>query len=150
MTSAVCSKCGFTNRAEAQFCTQCGTLLSPGAAEAVSFSDRPGCVTIYAIVLFVGAVVNGVTAVQYLDATETLLVGLILLGLAITGIAVAFGLFRQKKWARIGVILLMCVSIVLLALQVFAGVLDAPFGLVGVAIPIFIIWWFATNKQYFA
>ena len=150
MAVAVCSHCGFTNRTDSQFCTQCGVSLKPGAAELASFSDRPGCMTLYAIVLFLGAVVNGVTALRYLEVTETLLVGLVLLGLAITGIAVAFGLFRQKNWARIGVILLMCVSIVLLALQVFAGVLDAPFGLVGVAIPIFIIWWFATNKQYFA
>lgn len=209
MTSAVCSKCGFTNRAEAQFCTQCGQALGaaplgpkensdlpfadstaalkpvdarplpsataqgaevicsncgmanatgsdvcrwcqmplpPSAIKLKLLSSRPGCVTLYAIALMLGAVANAVSALRFLEDRNTQVVGLVILGIAVAGVTIAFGLLRQKNWARIGVILLMLTSIALLALQALAG---AMYALAGLIVPIFIIWWFAKNKEHF-
>ncbi len=179
MELPVCSHCGFTNRADSRFCTQCGQALdaavamephrvpetdptasatAPTLAEAWGspfpatpdvqvLPSRPGCVTIYAVLLFCGAAANTIIGLSLLRTGR--MSGLIFLGLAIAGIVVVTGLFRQKNWARIGVILLMCISIAGVATQALAGDIN-PYALAALLVPASIIWWFATNKQYFA
>lgn len=160
MEREVCSHCGFTNRGDAQFCTQCGQALSAAPASGMSASGapspamlpaRPGCLTVYAVLLILGAVANAAVALLLLKGGDNPpLLTLYILGLAIAGVAVAMGLFRQKNWARIGAILFIGLSMAGLALQALVvGTTALPI-LVGATPALLIIWWFAKNKQYFA
>lgn len=123
----------------------------PGGYPAQALPGRPGCVTFYAVMLIIGAVFVGLGAFAMGDPLLTLL----FLAQAVASVVIAIGLFQQKNWARVGVIVLMSLSIAaqlilaVLALSGSGDVATALGGLVGIPIGIFILHWFYKNKAPF-
>ena len=155
-----CSRCGHENRSWRTVCEHCkAPLLKKNVTTKPDWTyspNRPGCITVYAILLILGALANGATAVSSLD-DDVRFEGIFYLLLAVGGIAIAFGLWRLKNWARIGVIVFMALSILNLGLAVIAESISngvelfvCALSLVGVALPAFIMHWFATHREYFA
>jgi hypothetical protein len=113
--------------------------------------QRPGCVTAFVLLNVVGATllvlgqIFTVALRTYVDEADILglVTALVLAGLTV---AVAIGLWQLKNWARIAIIVLLSLNMLLLVVFVFSGILPAVIGLL---IDGFIIYWFATNKQYF-
>lgn len=154
-----CARCGHENRS---WCTVCEHCKAPLLKENVTTKpdwthspNRPGCVTIYAILLILGAIANGVTAVSSLPNGASF-GGIYSLLLAIGGIVVAIGLWQQKNWGRIGVIVLMALSTLMLGLEVILSSISTGIdlfvcgmSLVFAALPAFIMYWFAKHREYF-
>lgn len=113
-------------------------------------TDRPGCVTTYAVLLIIGGVASAVLGV-FLDDAVFLAIGSVL---GVANVIIAVGLFRQRNWARVGVIALMGISILAQLYSVFVGLSSGATELVlqavaSIVVPIFILSWFARNKQHF-
>ena len=74
--------------------------------------------------------------------------------LGVANVIIAVGLFQQRNWARVGVIVLMVMSILSQLYSAFVGLSSGAMELVlpavaGIIVPIFILSWFARNKQHF-
>jgi len=171
-----CSACGHLNSSSRLECEQCGTrLLSPDKPGDTPAPQRPGCVTAYAVLLGIGAGlfvlaalggVCGLTSDSGLGlGVGELLILAIGLGVACLYILLARGLWRLKNWARVTVIVLQSLGVAVALLQVcgaIGGVSGGVYGsetgvgpillgaVVGLAISGYIIYWFATHRQYFS
>lgn len=123
---------------------------NPAPPMAPASSDRPGCVTVYAVLLIIGAL-----AIVGLGFTIGEPVFLAIFGvLAVANIIIAVGLFQQRNWARVGVIVLMALSILSQLYTAFQGLSSGSSmvvlqSVVGIVLPIFILSWFYRNKQHF-
>lgn len=136
--------------------------------------ERPGCVTAYAILLWVGAALGlfaglcGLSSMMSfagggLGGFEFIIIGMLLVLLAIN-VVTGIGLWQMKKWGWAMVIVLHGLSVLLgllsMALTLFtlvtAGgeyVVAEPTILCGnlgsLAISGFILYWFITNRELF-
>lgn len=113
-------------------------------------TDRPGCVTTYAVLLIIGGVASAFLGVL-LDDAVILAIGIVL---GVANVIIAIGLFQQRNWARVGVIALMGISILAQLYTAFVGLSSGAMELVlqaaaSIAVPIFILSWFVRNKQHF-
>ena len=113
-------------------------------------TDRPGCVTTYAVLLIIGGIASAVLGV-ILDDAVFLAIGSVL---GVAKVIIAVGLFRQRNWARVGVIALMGISILAQLYSAFVGLSSGATELVlqaaaTIVVPLFILSWFVRNKQHF-
>jgi hypothetical protein len=154
-----CLMCGKSNPIDAQRCLHCGASLtspqSSGAATSPGPSSQgPGCVVAYALMLGFGGISSAFIGLLFLsEALRRFSLGTALaLGyFFISGIAllsIAWGLFKYRNWARVGVM-------VALPLGMLATFLLAATGgnLLGALIQLgiggYILHWFGTHPQYF-
>jgi hypothetical protein len=155
-----CPMCGKSNPADAQRCLHCGaSLTSPQSSGAATssgpLSQGPGCVVAYALMLGFGGIGSAFIGLLFLSealrSRLSLTTALTLGYFSISGIAllsIAWGLFKYRNWARVGVVLV-------LPLGMFATFLFAVTGgsLLGALIQLgiggYILHWFATHPQYF-
>ena len=145
------------------------TSLSPRPAVSSSppvghLPARPGCVTAYAVLLGIGSVVMLLTGILLIREVYGAIEGLLYIGIAGLLAALYFllarGLWLQKNWARVVVIVLQSLGIASGLLSACAAIVSSgPYepsplpticgALVGIGISAYIINWFATNKYYF-
>jgi len=126
--------------------------------------ERPGCVTAYAILAWVGAAVYLIAAfvAGMSIASEVITAGVMILVcgwlLAAIPIATGFGLWQMKKWGWGLVILSQTVGVIgglfyMLAAFLAANIYEAlPLlcgGLTGLLINGGILYWFVTNRHLF-
>ncbi len=130
-------------------------LQGPPAAEEkapqAELPRRPGCVTAFAVVIVLGAILGvlqqgmALLSLPYLD--DGSMVGMaVACCIAVLYAVVAVGLWRLKNWARIAVIVLLGLNVLLSGLLVLNGILPA---LLGVAVSGACLYWFAANKKVF-
>jgi ribosomal protein L40E len=203
MGTAICPICGTENPVEATHCTNCRVNLrlalkdpdeierirrevgqhrestreeSPPVRAAYSpLGERPGCVTLYAVLL---GIVAGLTVIEGTISFFALIggsyenpgLGIIVVAgiLVVAGLEflLARGLWQLKNWARITVIVIQGLGVlssvlyfVLIALGTRAinlatreitydtsGIIGE---IVGLAISGYIIYWFASHRQHF-
>ena len=123
---------------------------NPAPPLAPALTNRPGCVTLYAVLLIIGGIASAALGVL-LDDALILAIGSVL---GVANVIIAVGLFQQRNWARVGVIVLMVMSILSQLYSAFVGLSSGAMELVlpavaGIIVPIFILSWFARNKQHF-
>lgn len=123
---------------------------NPAPPLAPALTNRPGCVTLYAVLLIIGGVATAAVGV-WLDDALILAIGSVL---GVANVIIAVGLFRQRNWARVSVIVLMVMSILAQLYSALVGLSSGATELVvrdvaGIVVPIFIASWFARNKQHF-
>jgi hypothetical protein len=108
--------------------------------------ERPGCVTAYVILLWIaavlialGGIVTGINEKQF---------GIVIGGVVVGGLefVLATGIWRLKNWARIIVIVLQSVGVVVGVISLFMGNLAS---IIGLAIGGYILYWFASHREYF-
>jgi len=127
---------------------------TPGAAPAgsdvavISHIQRPGCVTAYALMLFLGAGLLTLGGIALggsgdIDGPAVLL----FVSLGVAQLTIAIGLWRMRWWAPRLLIIVqgigVAVSLISLLSEGSVGVLA------GVAINIYLISWFARNDRQF-
>jgi hypothetical protein len=103
-------------------------------------------VTVYAILLWIGGVlvalggvITGINEEAFAIALGGIVVGGLELGLGV-------GIWRLRNWARVIVIVLQGLGVVVGVISLFMGNL---LSLVGLAVGGYILYWFASNGQYF-
>lgn len=110
---------------------------------------RPGCVTAYALLLFLGAGILMLGGIAL--AGSGAIGGLqLFLFLALGGVelAIAIGLWRMRNWARVLLLVVQGLGIAVSTFSLLGG--SGTSGvLVGVAVAAFIISWFARNGRLF-
>lgn len=129
--------------------------------------ERPGCVTAYAILLWIGSglAALGVVCVESggggifggAIGTVEICLGLFILLLVAGGFAAGVGIWQMRKWGLVLVLALQSLSIISATLSAMAFIADASsrslaygFGnFVGLAINGYIIYWFITNRALF-
>lgn len=149
--------------------------MQPQANSVYKPQERPGCVTVYAIFLGLGAclmITGGITGGFALMSERGQNYGAAGLGVLVCASGLAFlygllaiGLWQLKNWARITIIVLISLSILSSLLSVciiLSGY--ASYGnesgaivagriigaIIGLVISGFIVYWFATNGKYFS
>jgi hypothetical protein len=129
--------------------------------------ERPGCVSVYAVLLWIGAglyvlgaLLLSVTSLS-IDEPVFLFLSCLLIGLAAIPILTGYGLWRMKTWAwaivvvlqSVGVILgLLSIGLNLIVMSSFAdigGTSGICGSLVGLIVGGVIIYWFTTNRRLF-
>ena len=116
-----------------------------------SLQKRPGCVTAYAILLgLAGSFIMFLTLrVFFVDLSRIYRMGSdqvfgfsYFWGSALILLSLAWGLWRFRNWARIGVIIFIILALII-------SVAFDPIGLI-IRVPIggYLIYWFASNDQY--
>ena len=173
-----CPGCGHVNPAGLTRCERCtGPLIMPTGhyyANPNQRPDRPGCVTIFALLLMIPFCLYVPAAcywsVNLLPPTQipiwppavfiiiTILVLAAIL-LAIISLTLALGLWQQKNWARVAVIGLIGISIMFTVcnlaftlLRYIPGASKAitlGASLAILAVQGYIVYWFAQNKECF-
>ena len=156
----LCPNCNTENQADSQYCSECGASLDSIETAKPSLPvanplERPGFITAYAILLGMGAgfsilmilgvFISNPRGFSYaLKLTRDSALALsYFFGMAIILSAFAFGLWRLREWARLGMIgFLMLGLLITLPLN--------PAGLI-IALPIsgYVIYWLASNGKYF-
>ena len=109
-------------------------------------SDRPGCVTLYALLLGGGAVLSAIGGVIWgLDMNAP---GLVLGALIFAAFefALSRGMWNQREWARVTLLVLQGLSLLIGIVQLVSGY---PEAFVGVAISGALVVWLASNKKHF-
>ncbi len=119
-------------------------------------NERPGCVTAYAILLGIGAVVSCIAGFLLLADSRDGIQGLsAIVFAAVTAalyLVIARGLWLLRNWARIVVIVLQVLSV----LGILSQLPNNSSGLVlilavfGLAIAAYILYWFASHGEYFS
>jgi hypothetical protein len=139
--------------------------MSEEAYAAKAKPDRPGCLSIYAILLWLGGGL-AVIGLCLLTASGGLFggpigifeicLGSIYFLLVVLGITAGIGIWQMRRWGLVLALVLQSLSIITSALTALAFVagssqnLSYAFGnLVGLAINGFIIYWFITNRALF-
>jgi CDP-diglyceride synthetase len=184
--SLTCPKCGHTNAAWRYLCEQCNaTLTSPLREEAVASESavlaalnrdrprgRPGCVTLYVVLMWIGCVLGALGAVVLLVAMPEVMRridlpaqfprGLItvIIGLALVVVAFEFilglGLWHMKNWARIVLLIFGGLGLLGNLVQLVTGLAgrgqasQAIGALVSMAVGGLIFYWFAANGKRFS
>jgi hypothetical protein len=179
-----CPSCGHLNAPGRLTCESCGTNLlktpsyaaaMPGARPGrVTPKERPGCVTVYAVLLGIGGAATSLQGIglfaEEVGLSESLTCGISLLFSAFY-FSMAYGLWNLKNWGRILVIVSrslqiavqLCAWVALIAMAMVYSLgnghdasiglevwlIITLFALVGLAVNIVIIWWFASHKEYF-
>jgi hypothetical protein len=160
--TVVCPSCGYANPVGLAQCEKCRSDLI-ARIDLLKIPVRPGCVTVYAVLLFAGTallVAGGLPAFllnrERISTAIAFLVGL----WAAAGVifVVARGLWKMEEWARISIIVLQSLAILgsacaivtswanLSAAVIPTSMLQAVAGLV---ISAYIIYWFATHGDLF-
>ena len=116
--------------------------------------ERPGCVTAYAILLGIAAVVSCMAGFLLLfarDGIQSLSSIVFAAVIAALYFVIARGLWLLRNWARIVVIVLQVLSV----LGILSQLPNNSSGLVlivavfGLAIAAYILYWFASHGEYF-
>jgi hypothetical protein len=144
---------------------QIGPELASGDEPlSASLGKRPGCLTAYALLLGLVAILHSAGVIFYImvavifqDTAGLPVGGLALqLAVALVEVLIAWGVWRLRSWARTAVIVLQSLGIVAILLGVGAS-LEGPDAaltlgavLIGVGISGYIIYWFASHGEYFA
>lgn len=150
-----CSQCGYQNAGWRTSCERCKTDLGqPGrpALPALPQIDRPGCLTVYALLLGLGAIVITLVGLGGLLAGE--IAALVVIGYGLLQAAMSSGLWKMRKWARICTIFMLClgllVSFFVLVAAPIANVAVSAGALTGTLLNSFILYWLASNGNRFA
>jgi len=142
-----CSACGHPNPPWRYECEECKTsLVKPEAGGFSRSRERPGCVTAYAILLWIGAVgatLGGVAAGISEGEVLVVLGGLVAGGLEL---GLGIGIWRLKNWARIIVMVLQGLGVIVGLISLFMGNLIS---IVSLAVGGYILYWFASHGEYF-
>jgi hypothetical protein len=125
--------------------------VTQGIAAQADQSQRPGCVTTFAILVVIGAILSalgGIITVVSGPAGDggNMIGAVIALSIAVLYVAVAVGLWWLKNWARIATIVLLGLSMLILVALLAGGFFPAVIGLL---VNAYCIYWFAANKEYF-
>lgn len=165
-----CSSCGHPNPFWRSVCENCqAQLVTPDTTYAVpSRKERPGCITAYAVLLWIGAALVGIGGpiFGFAIASEigdgvllSLFIAAVAIGVAALNVVIGWGLWHLKNWARILVIVLQSLGALsnlaslCLALGVSSGEVE-PTSLCstigGLAVSGYIIYWFASNSEHFS
>jgi len=170
-----CSSCGTFNPDWRTHCERCGAYLMKTGQQARKYlPERPGCLTAYAILTWIGAGFSILAGLIFsgLMFTDTdliaigCLVGPLVIIFGVLYIFLGLGLWNQKNWARIVVIVLQSLGIAATLFQVCLLVLlSSSYGslygygdstwlsicstVIGLAVSGYILYWFATNGDYF-
>jgi hypothetical protein len=138
-------------------------VVSKGESASPRSDKRPGCLTAYALLLGLVAVLHSggvifslVVAVIFQDTAALPVGGLALqLAVAVVELLIAWGVWQLRNWARTAVIVLQSLGIVVILLGVGANLegADAALSLgavlIGVGTSGYIIYWFASHGKYF-
>ena len=173
-----CPECGAENADDAIFCTQCGTILEPApsgpaseaqlaaSAEPVTgetppalqlpAKERPGCVTAYAILQGISAVLAAIGGV-FLLGSDSATTGVFTIGSAALSGVVAVGLWRLRNWARILLLILLGLGLAVNGLNSVLSLggsgepatLTCITGILALAVSGYIFYWFAKHREYF-
>ena len=118
--------------------------------------DRPGCVTAYAVLLVIGAILIGlggfvVGSDQSLAGGGSIVVIVLALVWAVLKFLLARGLWRQKNWARILIVIIGALSAVINLLAGCAARNSSATvsGIASGLVMAFIAYWFAMHREYF-
>jgi hypothetical protein len=162
-----CSSCGHPNLSWRSVCENCrARLVTPDKPYIPVQKQRPGCVTAYAVLLWIVAALVGIggpiagfaLADEMGDgALLALFISVAAIGAAALNVVIGWGLWRLN-WARILVIVFQSLGVVsslaslCLALGVSSGEVE-PTSLCstigGLAVNGYIIYWFASNSEHF-
>lgn len=161
-----CSACGHNNPSWRTECEQCKTVLvSPDRIATAKTRERPGCVTAYAILLGIAAGIFAISGIFGGFLMPDAGLGFTLISLVIAGLffLLVRGLWQLKNWARIIIIVLQSLGILGSLIQGcnvlniatsygFSGEITGAIcgTVIGLGISGYIIYWFATNGEYFS
>lgn len=162
METLICPTCGGANRVGASICAHCSSnLVSPPDSRGTNLAtpesdisppapsqrERPRWMTAAAVALFLMCVVIGF--VGFLSGGLVV----ILLPLGILGAVCAVGLYGQRNWARLGLVvllsLLVLVDLVLIVLGLESESRSWLQPLLSLPLQLYLIWWLLRNRQYF-
>lgn len=159
-----CPSCGRFNASWRSVCEQCHTQLAPpDRPTSASLHTRPGCVTVYAILLGAGAFFLAISSLigGIIVLGSDVAIGLLLMvggsALAALEFLIARGLWNMRNWARIIVIILQILGVLNGLLQMFlriaifgsVSLIDIGIFILGLAIGGYVIYWFASHGEYF-
>ena len=152
--SKTCPNCGTPIPAWQSLCDRCRAQSE--AALPPPAQKRPGCVTAYAILQAISAILLAIGGVLYLDSYSAA-TGLLTMASAVLSGVVAVGLWRLKNWARILLLILLGLGLAyngLTSLLAFAGstelqALACVPGILAFAVSGYIFYWFASHGEYF-
>ena len=115
---------------------------------AVYYPDRPGCVTVYAVLLWLGGgfLVLG-ALIEFIDPSEGPLVGVLVGLFALVPIVTGVGLWRMQKWGWWLVVVTQSLGVVAGFLNLVSGLLLN--GIVTGVVSGGILYWFINNRQPF-
>lgn len=146
-TGITCPSCDHVNTPWRNLCEICRAPLNETTIDMRhSIPDRPGCLTAYAILLFIlgiGAGVFGLWAMT-ISMPEFLIFGL---AIALLAIPISIGLWYQRNWARITVIVLQIINISYYLFGIFSG--NSLESIIGLPISGIILYWFLNNRDIF-
>jgi hypothetical protein len=163
-----CASCGHPNPSWRSSCENCqARLVTPNGAYGSAQKERPGCVTAYAVLLWIGAALVGLGGPIFgiaiaseigEDVSLTLCIAAVAIGAAALNVVIGWGLWRLKNWARILVIVFQSLgvlsSLASLCLAFGSSGEVEPTSLCstigGLAINTYIIYWFASNSEHFS
>lgn len=162
-----CSSCGHPNPSWRSQCENCRTQLATPDRSYPTQKERPGCVTAYAVLLWISAALVGLggpifgfafASEMREDVLLILFAVAVAIGAAALNAAIGWGLWRLKNWARILVIVFQGLGVLsnLATLCIVLGNSGAaePTSLcstiIGLAVSGYIIYWFASNSEYFS
>ncbi len=175
-TTIYCAACGHPNPSWRSHCEKCtsqlvarldrpaDTYTSMPPSVSAAPRERPGCVTLYAALLFLGAalvaIVGFVVAARVASSSGNVALSLAeLAGLWIVAalyFLLARGLWRLKNWARIIIIVIQGLGVVVdfLLLCVSVGgsgnAQNLISSLVGLVTGGIILYWFSAHGEYFS
>jgi len=141
-----CPSCGYSNAGWRTDCEQCKEPLRSSNTINWPRAERPGCLTAYIVLGAIGALGIGGFGLLLLSERETGL-AFFLLAIAVIDTVVLRGLWQLKNWARLAIIVLRSLNILLALLLLLNG---NPFVLVGIGVSVYLIYWFASNGDYFS
>ena len=116
--------------------------------------DRPGCVTAYAVLIWLGGALFAISTVSFISEGNPAAIcgGVFVILAAIIG----YGLWQMREWSWWLVIILQSLSLAGSLFMMFV-VLTSPFASEGILGPLasavvsgVILYWFATNRSHFA
>jgi hypothetical protein len=163
-----CSACGHSNLSWRSVCEKCrAQLATPNKTYVPTRWERPGCVTAYAILLWGSAALAGIggpisALILASEKEDSVVLALFLaavaIGAAALNVAIGWGLWHLKNWARILVIVFQSLGVasslasLCLTLALASGEVEPTrlcSTIVGLAINGYIIYWFASHSEYF-
>jgi len=115
---------------------------------AVYYPDRPGCVTVYAVLLWLGGgfLVLG-SLIEFIAPSEGPLVGVLVGLFALVPLVTGVGLWRMQKWGWWLVVVTQSLGVVAGFLNLVSGLLLN--GIVTGVVSGGILYWFINNRQPF-
>jgi hypothetical protein len=123
---------------------------------AAGIQPRPGCVSVYAVLLAIGAIIIGLGGFV-LGSDDSFAGGgaVVVIAIALVWAVLQFllarGLWRQKNWARILIVIIGALSAVINLLAGCAARNSSATvsGIASGLVMAFIAYWFATHREYF-